>query len=226
MVYITPGLFGHEQPHIHPVFASSTCAHIHDNHMADPQVAAGLGKRKRRPEDDKDLPSSKHISLSSADVDRFGSTISRTSAANEGHLRLYGQNPASHEPSMQRTYSRSPKIASLERRPVKQMKRVLVKTSSHLMDIEPDPVLRPSPVQRVDSHTKSDLSPCHICSTAPKRKRDLEGYMDCQRCTEKTCYICARQCLRCEKAICKECIVEIGQEGEPWCLECYQHINT
>ncbi|KAK7180734.1 hypothetical protein PSPO01_13176 [Paraphaeosphaeria sporulosa] len=225
MVYITPGLFGHDHKHTPPVFSSSTYAHV-QNHMVDSQIAASLGKRKRRLEDDKDMPSPKHISMSSADVDRYGSSISRTSPTSEGHIRLYGHDPASHEATVPRTFSRSPKLASSERRPVKQMKRLHVKTPSHLMDTEPDLVPSSPPVQRVDSHTKSDLSPCHVCSTAPKRKRDLEGYMDCQRCTERTCYICARECLGCQKAICKECIVEIGQDGEPWCLECYQHINT
>ncbi|KAF2437315.1 hypothetical protein P171DRAFT_373537 [Karstenula rhodostoma CBS 690.94] len=212
MVYITPGLFGHD--YTHPIFSSSTHAHI-QNHMVDSQVAAGLGKRKRRPEDDKDMPSPKHISITS-----------RTSPTSEGHIRLYGHNPASHEASLQRMSARSPRFPSSERRPVKHMKRLLVKTPSHLMDTEPDFVPRSPPVQKVDSHTKSDLSPCHVCSTAPKRKRDLEGYMDCERCTERTCYICARECLGCRKAICKECIVELGQDGEPWCLHCYQHMNT
>jgi hypothetical protein len=225
MVYITPGLFSHSHTHAHPLFSTSTHAHI-PNHMIDSQLAAGLGKRKRRADEDTDMPSSKHISMSSTDVTRSGAGAQRTSSASEGHIRLHGHNPAPPEASVQRTLSRSPKFASSERRPVKQMKRVLVKTSSHLMDTDSDLAPSSPPVQKADTHAKSDLSPCHVCSTAPKRRRDLEGYMDCQRCTERTCYICARECLGCQKAICKECIVELGQDGEPWCLDCYQHINT
>jgi len=116
--------------------------------------------------------------------------------------------------------------AASERRPAKQLRRLnskiaLVKSTSHLMDIEPDPA--PSS----DTNSTSDLRPCHSCKTAPKRKRDLENYMECKRCVERACYICARECMGCQKAICKKCIVEVGEEGDPWCLECYSTcINT
>jgi hypothetical protein len=115
MVYITPGLFGHDHTHAHPFFSTSTHTHI-PGHMVDSQLAAGLGKRKRRADDDADMPSSKHISISSTDITRSGSSTSRTSPTSEGHIRLYGHNPAPHEASVQRMFSRSPKFASLERR--------------------------------------------------------------------------------------------------------------
>jgi hypothetical protein len=119
-----------------------------------------------------------------------------------------------------------------DRRPVKQMKRyspkaTLVKSTSHLMDIETDfppsisgPETQPRPV--------TDLRPCHACKSAPKRRKDLENYLDCRRCVGRTCYICARQCFGgCGKAVCKKCIVEVGEEGDPWCLDCYaRNINS
>lgn len=234
MVYITPGLFGHDPAYAHPTSSTSTRVSIH-NHMVDSPAATGLGKRKRRPEDDMDKPSPKHISISSTEIGRSSPNnhtwSQRTFPTSEGQIRLYGHNPACHDASTPRTFSKAPMFAGSERRPVKQMKRLnpkpsLAKTPSHLMEVEQDVAPSSPPVQKADTHIKSDLSACHVCSTAPKRRRDLEGYMDCQRCSERTCYICARECSGCQKAICKECIVELGQDGEPWCLECYQHINN
>lgn len=73
----------------------------------------------------------------------------------------------------------------------------------------------------------SDLRSCHACNKAPKRKKDLENYLDCRRCEGRTCFICARQCVGCDKAICKKCIVEVGEEGDAWCLDCYsRNINS
>ena len=120
--------------------------------------------------------------------------------------------------------SKSPEH-SLDRRPVKQLKRVspkasLVKSTSHLMDVDLDTPPQPS-------HAVSDLRSCHACQKAPKRKKDLENYMDCRRCEGRTCFICARQCVGCTKAICKKCIVEVGEDGDAWCLDCYsRNINS
>ncbi|KAH9878901.1 hypothetical protein J1614_002336 [Plenodomus biglobosus] len=115
-----------------------------------------------------------------------------------------------------------------DRRPVKQLKRTnpkaaLVKSTSHLMDIDMDPqhsAAQPHPV--------SDLRPCHACRSAPKRKRELENYLDCKRCDERTCYICARQCVGgCGQAICNKCTVEVGDEGDSCCLDCYaRNLNS
>jgi hypothetical protein len=119
-----------------------------------------------------------------------------------------------------------------ERRPVKQMKRyspkaTLLKSTSHLMDVDLD--LPPS-LSNADAHPQpiTDLRPCHACKSAPKRRKDLENYLDCRRCVGRTCYICARQCFGgCGKAVCKKCIVEVGEEGDPWCLDCYaRNINS
>ncbi|KAF1969185.1 hypothetical protein BU23DRAFT_539982 [Bimuria novae-zelandiae CBS 107.79] len=211
MVYITPSLFGHDPAYNSFNFPTPTHPHIH-NVMADSHVTAGLGKRKRRADDVTEGPNPKHISISSTETDRSGSdsrmSLSRSSPTSEGFIR-------------------SSTSSNLERRPVKQMKRSnprLVKAPSHLMDIEVDMPSSP-PVQKAVTQPSSDLRSCHACGSAPKRKRDLENYLDCRRCEERTCYICARKCSGCQREICKECIVEIGKEGDPWCLECYQHIN-
>lgn len=116
-----------------------------------------------------------------------------------------------------------------EHRPMKQLKRIspklsLLKSTSHLMDTDAGAA---PPVQfkhgQVQPHAVADLRACHACKTAPKRKSDLENYMDCKRCVGRTCYICARQCLGgCGKKVCRECTAEVGQERDSWCLDCLQ----
>jgi hypothetical protein len=83
----------------------------------------------------------------------------------------------------------------------------------------------PKPANSAPPHpvTQSDLRACHVCHSAPKRKRDLENYLECQSCTERACYICARECSGgCQKQLCSKCCVEVGQEGDTYCLGCYQ----
>jgi hypothetical protein len=147
------------------------------------------------------------------------------------HSSSFGDSNRSHPYSSYAASSTSTYTAS-ERRPVKQAKRLspkatLVKSASHLMDIEPE---RPAILSRPDAHQHpvTDLRPCHACKSAPRRKKDLENYLDCRRCDGRTCYICARQCFgACGKAVCKKCIVEVGDDGDPWCLDCYsRNINS
>ena len=226
MVYITSGLFGHNPAYTqHPLPAATRAQPYSDT--VNSQLMAGPGKRKRSGEDTTEGPSPKHISLCSAELDRLGSgghALLSRSPTSEAFVRLH---PAAHGPNEYRTFSKTSAPPNFERRPVKQMKRTnpkLAKTSSHLMDIEVDIPSSP-PVQRAHIPTSSDLRSCHACGTAPKRKRELENYMDCLKCEQRTCYICARQCSGCQKDACKDCVVEVGEEGEPWCLTCYQHIN-
>lgn len=40
-----------------------------------------------------------------------------------------------------------------------------------------------------------DLSPCHICRRKPSAKHELDQFSGCERCGERTCYVCIRQCL-------------------------------
>ncbi|PSN60837.1 hypothetical protein BS50DRAFT_199020 [Corynespora cassiicola Philippines] len=198
MVYITPELFGSE-PHHSRYNPAATSWGI----MTDAPLPNELGKRKRRTEEDQG-PSNY--------------PVQQRPPPPAGRLRLHGPDHAS--PLRPTNFSHPS-----DRRPVKQLKRLspklsLVKSTSHLMDTEPDP--SPSEPPSTSSSSSSDLRPCHACNSAPKRKRDLENFLECARCDERTCYICARACVGgCEKAICKKCVVEVGQEGDPWCLDCY-----
>lgn len=136
---------------------------------------------------------------------------------------------AQHTPSFELNSDHTYSLHAMDHRPVKQMKRLgpkitLVKSTSHLMDTDSStsPANAYTGVE-VQPHAVSDLRACHACKSAPKRKKDLENYMDCNRCIGRTCYICARQCLGgCGKKVCKECTAEVGQEGDSWCLDCLQ----
>lgn len=202
-MYITSELFGGEPARLH--YNNSTSLHWDMMVDSPPAPVGGLGKRKRL-EGDQD-PS----------ADRPHQQQRLTSPTHCYHIK-----------------TTPPPLNTTEHRPVKQMKRIspkatLTKSTSHLMDFEPelsrqshDTHIHP-PLQPV-----SNLRPCHACNTAPRRKKDLENYLDCLRCDGRTCYICARQCFGgCGKAVCKKCIVEVGEDGDPWCLDCYaRDINS
>lgn len=133
-----------------------------------------------------------------------------------------------HNTSFERNSDHKYSPHAMDHRPVKQMKRLspkiaLVKSTSHLMDTDITSPASAYTSVEVQPHAVSDLRACHACKSAPKRKKELENYMDCNRCIGRTCYICARQCLGgCGKKICKECTAEVGQEGDSWCLDCLQ----
>jgi hypothetical protein len=39
------------------------------------------------------------------------------------------------------------------------------------------------------------MSRCHICGRKPAKKSDLDSFADCQGCSQRTCYVCIRECL-------------------------------
>jgi hypothetical protein len=173
--------------------------HHHWHTMTDSQHdAASLGKRKRALDGE-----TTHTSR--------GPRPQHTSTFDHSSERL-------HSP-----------YSTAEHRPMKQIKRsspklAVVKSTLHLMDTDASPSL---PVvfrnAQVQSHAATDLRACHACKSAPKRKKDLENYMDCKRCVGRICYICARQCLGgCGREVCRECTAEVGQERDSWCLDCLQ----
>jgi len=192
MVYITSDLFTTHGPD-HP--SSST----HGPPTTSPPHALGLGKRKRQ-QAGEDTRS--HLSIREPSRSQ-----SHPAAPPHTHTSLaYTTYPAAQHSS-----------TPAERRPWKHLKRLSPKSSApcksaphhNLMGVE----LAPSP---------ADLRPCHVCRSAPRRNRDLENYLACRRCDQRTCYICARQCIRgCARAICNKCTVEVGQAGDAWCLDCF-----
>lgn len=192
--------------------------------MADAPPMAGLGKRKR-------LEGEQECSA-------YDSNTKYTHYSHPDcsfRVRAYQQRLSSpshryHSKATSTASTTPPPFNTTDRRPVKQMKRMspkatLTKSASHLMDLEPE-----HSKHEHDSYALAvtNLRSCHACNSAPRRKKDLENYLDCLRCNGRTCYICARQCFgRCGKAVCKKCIVEVGEDGDPWCLDCYsQDINA
>lgn len=39
-----------------------------------------------------------------------------------------------------------------------------------------------------------NLSPCHICHRRPTKKSELDSFVECQGCGERSCFVCIRQC--------------------------------
>lgn len=229
-MYITSDLFGGHTTGNRPDATTSTFW----NTMSDLPHSAGLGKRKRHEtaEEGPNTCGGRPIVRGNNEADSqirymHQQRLSPTSRRSHTH------NTSLCDASRTYPYSGCPSSAmyNSDRRPVKQVKRLspkasLIKSTSHLMDIEPE---LPASLSKPDAHQHvvTDLRPCHACKSAPKRRKDLENYLDCRRCDGRTCYICARQCFGgCGKAVCKKCIVEVGEEGTPWCLDCYaRNIN-
>lgn len=118
-----------------------------------------------------------------------------------------------------------PYKSQLRSRPIKQtrLSPKLQKLPSHLMEHEiglPESKLA-APGLHLQRTAEIDLRPCHICHSAPKRRRELENYLQCQACDKRACYICARQCSgKCGKQLCSKCCAEVGEEGATFCFGC------
>jgi hypothetical protein len=230
-MYITTELFGPDPP------STSTASHT-SQHMAETQATAGLGKRKRRLDAEEGISTAYEgtpKSLLSARSNTTGysshTASQRASPESSRTYRIFQtQNHGASDPtSWALTYTMT------DSRPIKQAKRTahssrritLAKQSSHIMDIDADAPLEMNTHPAVE-HSTSDLRPCHICHKAPKRRKDLENYLQCQNCDNRACYVCARSCSgRCGKQLCSKCCVEVGEDGNTWCLGCYQrNVNT
>lgn len=119
--------------------------------------------------------------------------------------RIHKPNESSHAP-----WTSTPTISS-GHRPMKQLKRTIPK------------ITVPTTASAPPVHSSSDLRACHICHSAPKRKRDLENYLECESCAQRACFICARECAGgCRKQLCSRCSVEVGRVGDTYCLGCFQ----
>lgn len=221
-MYITSDLFGSGSgsDDIHDRCESSTTSTPTWNTVADSRHVA-LGKRKRRmdmdpaegPKSSSDYSSLQRLSPSAGREMLKRHCLGHTVTDNNNWTTVPPQGPMHLVP---------------ETRPQKQLRRTaskkhftLIKSNLHLMEVENDT----SPASSSSSSNTStalDLRACHICHTAPKRKKVLENYQECKRCTEHTCFICVRQCADgCREKICRKCCVEVGEEGDTLCLGCY-----
>lgn len=82
-----------------------------------------------------------------------------------------------------------------------------------------------TPTQDSFSSGPTTTQPCHRCYRVPRQKKELQGYINCERpqCGVRACSVCTRVC-DCGKKVCSSpaCSVEEGVEGTIYCLECYQ----
>jgi hypothetical protein len=239
-MYITSDLFssGSSDARI-PHFDSVTAPATPDwNTMPDSQHAA-LGKRKRRIDiESAEGPNAKYEGPLDCVLDRSADTYRSSTYTSCQRLlphagRALKRHTVTHtvpDTAWTTLYTQSSSVhLTPEARPHKHLKRTspkakppFVKSTSHLMDVETDGLTSNS---SCSTHTlpSQALRPCHICHTAPKRKKDLENYHECKRCQETTCFICARQCAdnACREKICRKCCIEVGEEGDTLCLGCY-----
>lgn len=178
--------------------------------MVDAAAQASLGKRKRTQDLADGLTTNNH------DGSAHSLPLSPSSRACRTHIPIAASiiNPTCGRPTKQfkRTCSTNKPPTPLRKLP------------SHLMDTDYDcprtNTVTPAPSPPISA---SDLRACHICHSAPKRKSDLENYLECQVCAERACYICARECYGgCKKQVCSKCCVQVGENWDTYCLECYQ----
>ncbi|KAK7542420.1 uncharacterized protein J3D65DRAFT_214916 [Phyllosticta citribraziliensis] len=215
---------------------------------ADPTYSPGtrqtdshepLGKRKRTATDDvytaNFLPT-KNLKLASLLDEKYAEAPATASLYNYNHL-------AQQQPQQQRPRKRAvphPRLhvqaQHLRSRPPLQNVHQNCRT-----------ILNETTTKATSSPSTPDLNPCHCCHRSPHTKKDLEGYMACEACGARTCFICLRQCVgsRCGdgaepsavekdakaygigngcggRKICRACCVERGEEGDTWCLRCLE----
>jgi hypothetical protein len=131
----------------------------------------------------------------------------------------------------------------------KRDRRPLRETSSSATNGTPhDATTRAGPHARPEADAGTLMQRCHMCSKAPRMKRDLDGYSDCWRCRRRTCYVCVRVCEMGGSAppaglgfaravgglgtgscggrrVCRACCVEVGEEGKVVCLDCFENMD-
>ncbi len=107
-------------------------------------------------------------------------------------------------------------------RPLKIRRRLLSPKlhRTSLPRATPDPAM----LGTTSPNTKAALlRPCHICQHRPRQKKELDSYADCASCGKRACYVCMRHCEAwCGgRTVCSGCCVEVGEEGEAWCTDCF-----
>lgn len=218
IMYITPDMFSSQSlRRSAPASAFPLPNHNHRTIMVDATGQASLGKRKRTQDLNDGISTSNHhdSSVHSPQLSPSSKTCRRPQSS----------------PHISSETTHIPLAASIINptvgRPTKQYKRTcpnnkplttLRKLPSHLMDTDCNITpATPPPI------AAADLRACHICHSAPKRKSDLENYLECQVCAERACYICARECYGgCKKQVCSKCCVQVGEDWDTYCLSCYQ----
>ncbi|KAJ9162025.1 hypothetical protein NKR19_g1690 [Coniochaeta hoffmannii] len=64
-----------------------------------------------------------------------------------------------------------------------------------LQETSPNPTPPTPPARQSSTNSAALLSRCHICNRKPARVSDLDSFADCERCGERACFVCLRECL-------------------------------
>ena len=135
--------------------------------------------------------------------------------------------------------------AKRDRRPLRETSASATNGTSHDMAINAgaSAYAQLAPRRETEEDAGTLMQRCHMCSKAPRMKRDLDGYSDCWRCRRRTCYVCVRVCemgsmpgfgraravglgASCGgRRVCRACCVEVGEEGKVFCLDCFDDID-
>ncbi|KAK0657654.1 hypothetical protein B0T16DRAFT_425810 [Cercophora newfieldiana] len=75
------------------------------------------------------------------------------------------------------------------------MRRRLSSPSQQKQLQEKSPNTRSTTPSRTAAPSAKLMSRCHICGRKPAKKSDLDSFADCQGCSQRTCYVCIRECL-------------------------------
>jgi hypothetical protein len=224
-MFISPQLFQMASPGQQPVRSMAT-THI----MLDDNFV--LGKRRRDSKDD-GLAVVSHSSWESPSAINLTQLITPSSHKNKSPMTIKTTGlrrdtsgsslpspPLDHQDFGHAVHTSSNRMAAPTRRsdtppPLKNRRKVIpIKKSHTAVTIHLPPT----------THQAGQLAPCHLCSSKPRQKTDLERYTDCQLCEKRTCAICIRICHgSCgDRRICRECSKEQGEEGDSHCLDCLQ----
>lgn len=90
--------------------------------------------------------------------------------------------------------TKKPRIASDEGRFSPQRQQQI--TTAKLLQEKSTNSRSTTPSRSTTSMSAANLmTRCHICFRKPAKKSDLTSFADCQRCGQRTCYVCIRECL-------------------------------
>ncbi|KAF1989724.1 hypothetical protein K402DRAFT_451912 [Aulographum hederae CBS 113979] len=231
-MFISPHLFAPVEEAHEPNHSLSAAAAAWAKHkgMAQGNFPGTLGKRKRA-QDDRQKPQDAPFTTSPPQ-EKANLPPANTNFSVQKHAATDMQSPpyyptdhitfkAKHEPDLA-VAPDGPPPEKCRRKTLSPKLHRFAHTYSrpHQDALHPDTTLKHSPKLVVSAST---LKSCHICHTRPRQKADLDSYIDCRRCGERTCFICIRMCeaQACGKRkICSSCCVERGAEGDVWCIDC------
>ncbi|KAK0632834.1 hypothetical protein B0T14DRAFT_533162 [Immersiella caudata] len=134
-------------------------------------------------------------------------TTSPINLRNIPHEKSFEHGPLYHH----HHHHSSPLVRKIIPLPASKRQRVLddedVRPDDHHLRRRPSSPTQQKQLQEKSANTRSTtpsrttapsaklMSRCHICGRKPAKKSDLDSFADCQGCSQRTCYVCIRECL-------------------------------